>query len=72
MIAIPVGLLLWLILWLVFKQLEKTLTGNIIIGSLVLGLGIFMLVIQQLAGIIVITIATIYLLIYIIPAVRRP
>ncbi|MHA2288917.1 MAG: hypothetical protein ACXABG_09020 [Promethearchaeota archaeon] len=71
MIAIPIGLILWLVIWLVLKQLEKTTTGNIIIGVFVLALGIFLLVVQQLGGIIFIVISTIYLLIYIVPAVKR-
>ena len=72
MIVVPIVLVGYLIIWIVFKQLEKTLTGNIIIGVLVLGVGIFMLVTQQLWGLFVIIIAVLYLLIYIVPAVRRP
>ncbi|MFX0073872.1 MAG: hypothetical protein ACFE96_00410 [Candidatus Hermodarchaeota archaeon] len=69
MIVVPIILVGYLVIWLIFKGLERTFTGRIIIGVLVIGLGIFIVIILEfllLAGILAIVFGIIFIIIEVI------
>jgi hypothetical protein len=69
MIVVPIILVGYLIIWLLFKGLERTFTGRIIIASLVIGFGIFVAIVFQsfqIPGIIMVVLGIILLVIEIL------
>jgi hypothetical protein len=47
MIVVPIILVGYLVIWLILKGLERTFTGRMILYSLVIGIGIFIIISVQ-------------------------
>ena len=65
----PILLVGYLILWLIFKGLERTFTGRIILGVLIIGGGIFIMIafpFMAMAGLIMFVLGIIWLLLEIL------